>query len=111
MTSEKKKPTKIVESESNAQKLRESVEWFSGKMEQKLKANTHKGGWGESELGWLFVRLKEEVEELHNAINDRVIPTPFFGVSHTEEEIIQECADVANFAMMIADKFGKQFGK
>ena len=33
------------------------------------------------------------------------------GKTTLAEEIIKECADIANFAMMIADKFSNNYGK
>lgn len=75
-------------------KLRESVRWFAERMEEKLKANDHKGGWrnGNCTLQYLSMRLTQERKELKKAI-----------ASMDKELIIKECADIANFAMMIAD--------
>jgi hypothetical protein len=73
--------------------LREPVRWFAGEMEKKLKANDHKGGWADCDDGYLLDRLKEEVDELAAAL-----------LCDTDGSIILEATDVANFAMMIADK-------
>jgi NTP pyrophosphatase (non-canonical NTP hydrolase) len=62
-------------------------------MEQKLRANDHKGGWDDDTLGALFARLLEEVEELRAGIDLR-----------SGSCIIDEAADVANFCMMLADR-------
>lgn len=71
---------------------REAVKKFIVHMEDKLRKNDHKGGWN----GWscenLFDLLLEEKNELKEAL---ALGNPF--------DIIDECADVANFAMMIAD--------
>jgi len=68
-----------------------AVDEFSKEMKLKLLKNSHKGGWLSEDVGSLLRRLKMEVRELEEAIyiwNDG---------------IVEEAADVANFAMMIAD--------
>ena len=78
---------------------RNSVAWFSEQMEAKLAKNDHKGGWGNCELQYLSKRLTDERKELYEAIK-----------SKDSEKIIAECADIANFALMIADRFGNNYG-
>lgn len=73
-------------------KIRESVLFFAGEMEKKLRENDHKGGWDHLELEYLKKRLWEEVNELFVSINEG-----------DYENIIKEVADVGNFSMMIAD--------
>jgi len=65
-------------------------------MENRLRANDHKGGWQECHPGDLAQRLDEEAEELAGAIVEGALLT----------DILEEAADVANFAMMIADVCG-----
>lgn len=79
---------------------RRVVRWFAAEMEKQLVENDHKGGWGASKLAYLSKRLTDERNELSRAIR---LKNP--------ESIIKECADVANFALMIADQHGKKFGK
>jgi hypothetical protein len=80
--------------------VRTEVEWFSQQMEINLYENDHKGGWENCGIFWLRERLVQEVREL----------SPAMYVGHNSESgidsvnIIREAADVANFAMMIADK-------
>ena len=77
--------------------LRPEVQWFAQQMEAKLRENDHKGGWGNESLLWLYTRMIEEAEEVKAEIKaafDREIDY---------NKIIREAADVANFAMMIAD--------
>ena len=62
--------------------------------------NTAKGDWRHDHLWTLATRLDEERHELNTAIDS---------LSHVDqrqaiEDITNEAADVANFAMMIADK-------
>lgn len=74
--------------------LRPAVRWFAEAMEQKLRENDHKGTWEDCDLGYLLTRLTEERRELTRAIG-----SPADGA-----EILKEAADIANFAMMIADQ-------
>ena len=72
--------------------MRPEVAWFANEMERKLLNNDAKGGWGHMTLKRLLSRLKQEVAELEVEINKK-------------GNVIGEAADVANFAMMIADNF------
>lgn len=74
---------------------RECVRWFASIMERELKANDHKGGWERDRIVDLLNRVYDEASELNDAINCPGGARP--------ERIIKEAADVANFAMMIAD--------
>lgn len=71
------------------------LSWFQYQMAQKLERNRHKGSWRNQSLRWLRNRLNIELKELDRALAKRKQL-----ISH---DIISECADVANFAMMIAD--------
>jgi len=84
--------------------LRDSVRRFAEEMEFQLRRHDDRGGWedGQCEPKWLLSRLKEEVIELSKAMsnpNGRVT-----NVAH-------ESADIANFAMMIADVVRIDFEK
>jgi hypothetical protein len=74
---------------------RKAVSNFAKHMELRLRENDHKGkeGW----RGWakrsLFGMLLEEVIELCNATDN--------------DNVKQECCDVANFAMMIFDNIDR----
>ena len=74
--------------------VREEVKWFAENMERILKTNDWKGGWDECSLSYLFEALKREMVELEEAL-----------VNEDAVSVVKECCDVANFAMMIADKF------
>ena len=74
--------------------MRQSVKWFAKQMEKNLKENDHKSGWQGMDVSELWSMLNEEMSELSYEIHDD---------KPTAEFIISECADVANFAMMIAD--------
>lgn len=76
-------------------------------MQHKLDKNKHKEcvvmnpdnkgrGWDKCDVRWLLMRLREEADEIEKALNDNEEPI----------EVAKECADVCNFAMMIADNVG-----
>lgn len=77
--------------------VREPVKRFAEDMEAKLKDNDQKGGWEDCNLYWLVSRINEETRELARAINLHR------DLGASKENIIKEAADVANFAMMVAD--------
>lgn len=80
--------------------MRESVKWFAGIMEQTLQKHDDKkgsDGWLNDDIYGLFGRLREESDEIEELI---------IHYDYEKDEslkLIKECADVANFAMMIAD--------
>jgi len=70
---------------------------FAERMEAKLSMNRHKGdrgGWLAASPEVLLHRLKQELKEMEDAF-----------WKGDAEATANECADVANFAMMIADWF------
>jgi NTP pyrophosphatase (non-canonical NTP hydrolase) len=73
--------------------VRDEVLAFAMEMEHLLRENEHKGGWADSSLEDLLEKLKEEVEELEEAIKQ-----PGYQV-----EACREAGDVGNIAMMIFD--------
>ena len=75
--------------------LRAEVRWFAQQMELQLRANDWKGGWHDDGLAPLYGMLRQEMQELEYAIFPRF--------EEEGERIVKEAADVANFAMMIAD--------
>lgn len=78
---------------------RPAVAWFAEQMESKLLANDHKADWHDSDTEYLMGRLLQEVLELHQA----------YLSTCPNEEVVKEAADVANFAMMIADRVAGAF--
>jgi NTP pyrophosphatase (non-canonical NTP hydrolase) len=71
--------------------LRDSVDRFAQQMERKLRANDHRPGWMNDSPEALLRRLREEVDELEAV------------VKANGPGVVGEAADVANFAMMIAE--------
>ena len=75
--------------------VRPPVQAFVQDMERQLRRNDRKSGWDGYHMTWHLERLLQETVELRGAI---ARPTP------RHREIVAEAADVANFAMMIADR-------
>jgi len=78
--------------------MKMAVENFATFMVSKLDRNMHKGGvegWRKMGIAFLVDLLDREVVELKKAIYDR----------KTTYSLTCEAADVANFAMMIADVY------
>lgn len=74
---------------------RNDIQWFTDAMVEKLEENDYKGGWEKCENSYLIKRLLDEVGELIECVlNEKA----------TQCTIIPEAADVANIAMMLADK-------
>ena len=79
----------------NEIELRPEVQWFAEQMELRLRANDHKGGWLDEDNLWLWTRIGEEWQELHDALHMR---------PRNHQAVIREAVDVSNFAMMVADQ-------
>ena len=77
--------------------LSRQLGWFAGQMAKKLRENDHKGSWEGLDNNHLTYRLHQEFVELTEAIT-----------KGTPDEIIAEAADVANFALMIADNANRK---
>ena len=88
---------------------RKEVKEFAELMEEKLRENDYKGHWSGCSYAYLIQRLHEEVKELHEALSSFVIgqsmPRDLSGSYSIEQygEVEDECRDVSNIAMMIAD--------
>lgn len=76
-------------------KIRKEVILFSEMMEKKLRENDYKGGWKSCTADYLEARAVDEMKEVFNCKNTHNIG------------LIEECADVANFLMMLCDIEGK----
>lgn len=77
-------------------------------MREKLLANAHKGSWQHVDVGYLLDRLNDEVAELE-AVCRAARNYQMRGKGEDPDllmKVRQEAADVANFAMMVADVLG-----
>lgn len=79
--------------------LRDPLRAFVLVMQLKLYENEHKGGWQDCSMSYLLRRLQGELGEVKRAMK----------ANKTPDEVDRECADVANFAMMIADNYREAF--
>lgn len=75
------------------------VKRFAEAMIEKLNEpeKNQKGDWRQYNAWYHFDRLEQEIAELKIEL---------IGSNTSKEAILKECADVANFAMMIADVMG-----
>jgi NTP pyrophosphatase (non-canonical NTP hydrolase) len=85
----------------NEPRWRPEVVAFADAMEERLRANDHKRGWDSCTMGYLRQRLKGEMGELFDEIDKQQKAT-----CRDTGAVNREAADVANFAMMIADRWG-----
>lgn len=84
--------------------------WFAGEMEKKLLKNTHKGGWEAMRPYELYSLLNKESVELYSALEALSTEWSLGRPVATEaRDVIKECADVANFAMMLAERVNAIF--
>jgi hypothetical protein len=96
--------------------LRPEVAAFAQLMEAKLRENDHKGHWRGCTTAYLSRRCGNELEELramikraNDWVRENTFPSgrgPLISDSTFAPEIGREAADVANFAMMLADVCG-----
>lgn len=78
--------------------VRPVVRWFAERMELKLREHDEKRGprgWKDASLRSLLARTHEELDELRNEL---------IAESSTVTRVVNEAVDVANLAMMVADK-------
>lgn len=88
---------------------RPEVRAFADLMEAQLRANDHKPGWKDDTDLDLFERLGEESAELLAALHrnaKRLMWGDDWVMEDTVLRVGREAADVANFALMIADVCG-----
>lgn len=73
------------------------LEWFMNRMEEKLRENADKKrGWDDIDMEFALLRMRQEVEEIAALVET------WDYRSEQATELVRECADVANFAFMLA---------
>ena len=90
-------PTRPEEWPEYRMELRPEVDKFSQAMEEKLRENDYRGGWQHCDIDYLFMRMAEERQELRRAVRGK-----------DPVKVLREAADIANFALMIADNFTRE---
>ncbi len=91
---------------------RPSVAWFAGHMELVLRSHDQqKGGqesWRRTAQTHLLSRLRGEVCELSGAVRTHHLAASDGKQESKTYRVVREAADVANFAMMIADSVARE---
>lgn len=83
--------------QQNDIELRPALRRFAVAMERKLRANDYKGGWEDEPLEYLIDHAWDELHELNKSL---------FPESSADPALcVDEAADIANYCMMIADRF------
>lgn len=81
--------------------------WFTNEMVKKLDKNLYKDGWEVMSPYSLHKMLHKEMEELDSAIELLAIESGFGrNVDDEARKAIEECADMANYTMMVAERIG-----
>ncbi|HDR4727299.1 hypothetical protein ABR776_26535 [Bacillus cereus] len=78
--------------------VRNEVSWFAEHMESKLQENEHKTGWTDCSVEFLSSQIRKNLNELDSMFQE--LPSNY---SVFSANVIRQCSDIANFAMMIAD--------
>ena len=78
----------------------EIINKFAAYMKRELENNSKKGGWEYLPDSYLLKRLHEEIRELEALTVD--------DSTASYEEVMTEASDIANFALMIADNYGRR---
>lgn len=92
-------PTEVVPLEDLIH--REELVWFASKMDEQLSDNDHKGHWCDEKPSYLLYKLIAELAELTETLHENM--SDWANQKYTRDAIVSECADLANYAMMIAD--------
>ncbi|MGG0209552.1 hypothetical protein [Bacillus mycoides] len=78
--------------------IRNEVKWFAEHMESILQENEHKTGWSDCTVDFLSSQIRKNLNELDSMFQE--LPSNY---SVFSANVIRQCSDIANFAMMIAD--------
>lgn len=71
--------------------IRPELGWFAEQMEKQLTENEHKGGWLSSREDYLIAELERSLRRIKSS-------------NIASVEYTRKCANIANYAMMLADK-------
>ena len=92
---QREKYAKVAQETYQKEVVKRSIKWFAAEMRKKLMQCTDKPLWRGEKPEHLWGRMCGEIVELKEEM-DR---------GGTKSAVVKECADVANFAMMIADVY------
>lgn len=87
----------------------EKVGAFAKFMIEKLETKQYENDdtWDVCSDSYLLARMKEEIKEVEDVLREE--PSSYYELEKWyswQKKLALECADVANFAMMIADRLG-----
>ncbi|MNB86388.1 hypothetical protein D3C75_333310 [compost metagenome] len=91
--------------------LKKVVKWFSTKMLEQLQANQHKIGWDDESNEYLLNELDRNVVKLMMATSLFDMKDNAVVRESSRKEILRRTANIANFAMMIADNANREANK
>lgn len=80
--------------------LRKEVQEFAEAMEMQLQKHNDRPGWKDCNIHWLWLRIKQELDELRELLFDE---NGKLQEKINITKVLKEAADVGNFCMMIAD--------
>ncbi len=86
-------------------KYRPKLNWFIENMEGRLEENDHKGDWSDMYMMELLTFIYNKEVKLEDSVLEDLNPenVEVNGRKENLRQIVKRSADVANFAMMIAD--------
>ena len=82
--------------DAKAALLRPEVAEFAYEMERKLRANEHRGGWKRCWGEYLSSELSKNLSKLNAALKNK-----------NKSEVLRRSVNIGNYAMMIADNYGR----
>ena len=85
-----------------------AIRRFGRIMLLKLRLNSHKAHWKTVDEQYLHDRAGEELFELFDALNEWEAHRGDIHEAELAKAVQLECADVANFVMMISDNVAKK---
>jgi NTP pyrophosphatase (non-canonical NTP hydrolase) len=89
----------VITTGNRVENVRDEVARFAILMERELRKNDHKRSWKLARVWDMFRRLQGETSELHRELTGGK-------ENRRPARVAKEAADVANFAMFIADLCG-----
>ncbi len=84
------------------------MSWFSKQMLKKITENRHRGEFTAMDMRFCIGRMRQEMDELLFSMWNHNHETNPKAKQKIAQNTINECADVANFAMSLAYNFIKQ---
>lgn len=95
--------------------LAEPVRAFAGEMAKQLHLNREKGHWDQCDIDFLLSELKNKTRGVERLIHHRCRPNYLDDTGDQHQlylewmaRVADNCADVANFSMMIWDEVVRQ---